>query len=110
MEKTVHRFDMSRYATPKSKEERRTLTAFGYRTLSLEEALEYAESMKQLTVGGENIENLPKRLKDGSSELRYYKEGARDIEGEEGNRIFEYIKEVERILPTALPKEGKQLF
>jgi hypothetical protein len=110
MEKTACRFNMSRYATPKNEEERRTLTKFGYRTLPLEEALEYAEVIKQLTVGGENIENLPKRLKEGSSELRYYKKGAKDIKGEEGNRIFEYIKEAERILPTALPEEGKQLF
>jgi hypothetical protein len=92
MTKTACIFDMSRYATPKSEEEGRTLDKFGYRTLPLEEALEYAKIMKQLTVGDKKIKNLLERLKEGSSELRYYKEGAKDIEGEKGNKIFLYIK------------------
>jgi hypothetical protein len=91
MTKTACIFDMSRYA-PKSEEERRTFDKSGYRTLPLEEALEYAKIMKQLTVGDKKIKNLFERLKEGSSELRYYKEGAKDIEGEKGNRIFLYIK------------------
>jgi len=114
MEKTVRRFDINRYATPKNEEDRRTLSEHDYRTLKGEEALECIKGLEGLTLGDLDIERLPVLLAEGIIELRYYREGAEDIKGikergEKGDRVFVYFKKAERILPIALRESGERL-
>lgn len=95
MEKTVRIFDMNCYATPKNEEERRTLSEHGYRTLSGEEALECIKGIESLAVGDVKIETLPVLLAEGIIELRYYREGAKEIKKlkEKGNSIWARFKD-----------------
>ena len=108
MEKIACRFDMSHYATPKNEEERRTLSEHGYRTLTGEEALECIKVMESLAVGDVKIETLPVLLAEGIVELRYYREGAKDMETlkESGNSIFIYLKDGgKELFPIGLRSE-----
>ena len=107
------RFEMSSYARPRNDRDRQTLAEHGYRTLSTSEALKFVDGMQQMTLGDEKIGNLPDLIRDGTVELRYYKDGASDINKkrgkEKGNRVFVYFREVNAVLPATL-RDGNESF
>jgi hypothetical protein len=106
---------MNRYATPKSEEERRTLSEHGYRTLNGEESLECIRGLEGLIVDDLDIKKVPTLFLRGIIELRYYRKGAKDIENlkEKGNSIFICFKDGggKELFPIRLrsEKEVKEL-
>jgi hypothetical protein len=105
MTKSVCKFDMRRYATPENEEERKTLLEQGYIKLNEKKGLECIKSLEAITFGDKDIEKLPVLLSEGRVELRYYREGAKNIGKEEGDNIFMYDKKTGALLPIGLRSE-----
>ena len=96
MTKALAPFDPEYYARPRSKKDEETLTKYGWRELTQEEARKFIKNKKKTHENDIQIIDAFKGYEDGTASLRWYR----------GHRVCIYVKKTDNFFPL---EEGDEV-